>query len=238
MFSYFFGKTKKNKGSKSKVNKNTTRKEKKYRRFKVTIEFFLKKNSDYNYDPIEELETMKDVIVKHSKSKNKDRDAIIADYWKRCMDNFVYNGDNSRSPDECEVGDYEYTVHPFFIHEELEFARVEKEFNLQKHLEKMDPKENVLISIIYNQGKIISAKWLPGHKLKFIVKMNEPMTVNELMKDLLRNSLEDGPYEGDPQWIITLGYPDISDYAKKYFKYPEYGLIDYRKKENIKIIPL
>ena len=69
-----------------------------------------------------------------------------------------------------------------------------------------------------------TAKWLPDNKIQFMVESyEEDVTEENILNDLLYDSLEDGPYEGqDNGWVVMTN-------DGKY----EYGLLDYRIKDNI-----
>lgn len=103
----------------------------------------------------------------------------------------------------------------------------ETTFDLEKHLSSYDPSD-FTEDFIGLDFEIVpkSAKWLSKDTLYFIVESySENTTEEEIFNTLLYNSLEDGSYEGfDNGWVVP-----TSD-----LKY-EYGLIDYRSEDNIKV---
>ncbi len=116
----------------------------------------------------------------------------------------------------------------------------DSDFDWIEHLKKFDPKEFVEYLYMEDLGSITSAKWLDGGKIEFIIDLDEEecktcgdSTDEGILKHfkdaLLDQSLEDGEWEGeDNGWVImTKPLEDGSQY--------EYGLIDYRRPENIHV---
>ncbi len=113
-------------------------------------------------------------------------------------------------------------------------------FNWIEHLKKFDPKDFVEYLLMDDRYTITSAKWLDEGKIEFIIDVDQELcktcgnsTDEEIIKhikdELLDQSLEDGEWEGeDNGWVImTKPLEDGSQY--------EYGLIDYRRTENIHV---
>ncbi len=74
-----------------------------------------------------------------------------------------------------------------------------------------------------------TAKWITtGETTIFSFHITTDDTVEEIIDLYMMNSLEDGAYEGEDNGVV------IMTLDKKY----EYGLIDYRAKENIAVIPV
>ncbi len=104
-----------------------------------------------------------------------------------------------------------------------DFAEIDRtDFVHEAHLKKYDINE-FIEGVYYDYGKIISARWLEDLKIEFIYEFYEPTTLEQVHKDLLTNSLEDGAYEGNSGWIVFT--------ERKY----EYGLYDYRREDCITI---
>ncbi len=74
-----------------------------------------------------------------------------------------------------------------------------------------------------------TAKWhTTDGKTTFSFQIITDDTIENIIDLYMINSLEDGPYEGEDNGMV------IMTLDKKY----EYGLIDYRVKENIAVIPV
>lgn len=107
----------------------------------------------------------------------------------------------------------------------------ETNFDLKSHLSKFEASAIAEDFSSFDFEPIIeTAKWLPNNKLQFMIESyEEDVTEENILNDLLYDSLEDGPYEGeDNGWVVMTN-------DGKY----EYGLLDYRRKDciNVKKIP-
>jgi hypothetical protein len=107
----------------------------------------------------------------------------------------------------------------------------ETDFDLKKHLSKYEASYFAEDISSWDFETIPeTAKWLPDNKIRFMIETHdEDVTEENILNDLLHDSLEDGPYEGfDNGWVITT---DDGKYS--------YGLLDYRDKDfiNVKKIP-
>jgi hypothetical protein len=98
-----------------------------------------------------------------------------------------------------------------------------KEFIMEDHLKNVDLYE--FVSYLCSLGVVEeeTVKLLPDNTVSFIYETDdEDVSEKELFDNFLFSSLEDSEYEGESGWVIMT----------KDDKY-EYGLIDYRKPENI-----
>ncbi len=128
------------------------------------------------------------------------------------------------------------------------FALMEEDGPLDwiSHLNKFDPKDFVGFEDLSlgDLGEVKSAKWLPEGKIEYIVEFDETCDfcedrrqsrlsdeeiISHAIDQLLDSSLEDAEYEGSNNgWVVeTKPLEDGTTY--------EYGLIDYRKRENIHV---
>jgi hypothetical protein len=102
-----------------------------------------------------------------------------------------------------------------------DFEKMEADgFDPEEHFKKYDINE-IIECIVFDEGTIKSAKWLEDMKLEFVYEFYEEKTAEEILKNLMMNSLEDAAYEGDSGLVV---------YTENEF---EYGLFDYRNEENI-----
>jgi hypothetical protein len=122
-----------------------------------------------------------------------------------------------------ELERYESITNNEFCKRVQEWNETEKAYGtpekIMKHVKTNHPFEFVET---LTDGELVSAKWLDGFKIQFIVKYeNEPtMTVDKVKHELEMVSLEDGEYEssGDNGWTVKT----LEDSM-------EYGLTDYRR---------
>lgn len=98
---------------------------------------------------------------------------------------------------------------------------------IEKHIKENDAMDMVE-NLFMTDAEVISAKWLPGMIISFVLKVTDPNVVKVseaegkkvIEEDLRMTSLEDGEYEssGDNGWTV-----------KTLKETMEYGLTDYRR---------
>jgi hypothetical protein len=102
------------------------------------------------------------------------------------------------------------------------------EFVMEDHLKSIDLYDFVAYLCYLGDVETNSVKLLSNNIISFVVESNkEDITDEEIFDSFLTTSLEDGEYEGEDGWVIKT----------KDGKY-EYGLIDFRSKENITVTKL
>jgi hypothetical protein len=136
---------------------------------------------------------------------------------------FEENYGSSDDLEKEELERYESMTNNEFCKRIQEWNETEKAYGTPEKIMKHVKSNNAFYFVeTLTDGELVSAKWLDGFKIQFIVKYeNEPtMTVEKVKHELEMVSLEDGEYEssGDNGWTV-----------KTLEESMEYGLTDYRR---------